>query len=127
MKKLQVDGNWNDGNATVKMSLPVMIFREEPNYIAYIPVLDLSGYGTKEEDAFGSLKIAIDEYFKYTVSKNTLLEDLKAHGWTIRKKNKPYLAPDITDLIHKNEYLHDIVNTKQYRMDRMPVDLPQCA
>jgi hypothetical protein len=127
MKNLHFTGDWKDGNATVTVNLPVMIFEEEGTHIAYIPVLDLCGYGTTEMMASESLKIAVSEYFTYTVRKNTLLQDLKAHGWTVKKKNKPYIAPEITDLLTKNEYLHDIVNTKRYRMDRMPVDLPQYA
>ena len=60
-------------------------------------------------------------------SKKTLFDDLIAHGWTIMKKTKPFIAPEITDLINKNEYLHDIVNSRAYRMDRMNVDIPQYA
>lgn len=112
---------------TVEMHLPIMIFRENENEIAYIPVLDLSGYGKTEQEAFQSLRIAINEYFTYTIRKNTLIENLKAHGWIIKKKSKPFVAPDITDILNKNEYLHNIVNTKPYRMDRIPVNIPQFA
>lgn len=127
MKNLQFQGNWKNGDATVEMNLPVMFFEEDQHHIAYIPVLDLSGYGENDEQAFEALKVSIHEYLTYTVRKNTLIEDLKAHGWTIKKKSKPYVAPEITDLINKNEYLHDIVNTKPYRMDRIPVSIPQFA
>jgi hypothetical protein len=125
MKNLQFQGNWKDGKASVDMNLPIMIFEEDGTQIAYIPVLDLVGYGKTEKEAFDSLQVAIGEYLLYSVRKNTLIKDLKAHGWTIRKKNKPYIAPEITELINKNEYLHDIVNTKPYRMGRMPVSIPQ--
>lgn len=120
-------GEWKRDGKTVEMNLPVMVFEDEGTHIAYIPVLDLSGYGNTEKEASDSLIIGINEYFNYTVRKNTLIEDLKAHGWTITKKSKPYVAPDITDLINKNEYLHDIVNTKPYRMKRLPVNVPQLA
>ncbi len=120
-------GEWKrDGNA-VEMNLPVMVFEEQGTHIAYIPVLDLSGYGNTEKEASDSLLIVINEYLTYTVRKNTLLKDLIAHGWKIKKKSRPYIAPEITDLINKNEYLHDIVNTKPYRMQRMPVKIPQYA
>ncbi len=106
------------------MNLPIMVFEEGNTSIAYIPVLDLSGYGKNEQEAIYSLEIAIHEYLTYTTRKKTLFDDLKAHGWTIKKKTKPFIAPEITDLINKNEYLHDIVNTKPYRMQRIPVDIP---
>ena len=104
-----------------------MLFEEEGTIIAYIPVLDISGYGMNEDEAKKSLEVSLEEYFSYTVNKNTLFQDLKAHGWTIRKKDKPYIAPEITDLINKNEYLHDIVNTRPYKMNRMDVAMPQYA
>lgn len=127
MKNTRIEGNWESGKDNVKMDLPVMLFQEDEMHIAYIPVLDLCGYGASDTEAFSSLQVAIGEYLLYAVRKNTLIQDLKAHGWTIKKKNKPFVAPEITDLINKNEYLHDIVNTKPYRMDRMPVELPSYA
>ena len=122
-----MSGKWNDGIATVRVNLPVMLFEEDGVQIAYIPVLDLSGYGKSEEEAFSSLEVVIKEYFSYGLKKNTLVDDLKLHGWTIRKKTRPYIAPELTDLITKNEYLHDIVNTRPYKMQRMDVDMPQLA
>jgi hypothetical protein len=127
MKNTRFEGNWESGQNKVKMDLPVMLFQEEKTHIAYIPVLDLCGYGNTETEAFNSLQVAIGEYLLYATRKNTLIEDLKSHGWTIKKKNKPFIAPEITDLINKNEYLHDIVNTKPYRMDRLPVEMPAFA
>jgi len=125
LKKFQ--GEWKRDGNTVEMNLPVMFFEDEGIQIAYIPVLDLSGYGKNEKEASDSLIVAINEYFTYTVRKNTLIDDLKAHGWTVKKKSRPYIAPEITDLINKNEYLHDIVNTKAYSVKRMPVNIPQYA
>ena len=97
-----------------------------PN-IAYIPVLDLSGYGKSEDEAYESLKFVISEYLSYTINKNALIKDLKAHGWTIKKKSKPFIAPETTDLFTRNEYLHEIVNHKSYGMKRIPVNIPQPA
>jgi hypothetical protein len=109
------------------MDLPVMFFEENNVQIAYIPMLDLSGYGKTEKEALESLVESLDNYFSYTTNKDTLVQDLKAHGWTIKKKNKPYVAPELTDLITKNEYLHDIVNKRPYKMDRINVAMPQYA
>lgn len=125
MKEAEFKGHWKDGKNSVEMLLPVMLFIEDDTSIAYIPILDLSGYGKDEKESIDSLKVVLSEYFSYTVRKNTLLDDLRAHGWTIKKKSKPYIAPELTDLFQKNEYLHEIVNNKSYRMHRMPVNVPQ--
>ncbi len=127
MKQAGLAGKWKEGKNTVTVNLPVMLFEENGTQIAYIPVLDISGYGKNEEEAKESLEFCLSEYFSYTIKKNTFIEDLKAHGWTISKKTKPFIAPEITDLINRNEYLHNIVNSRPYRMDRMKVAMPQYA
>ena len=127
MKKGNISGDWKQGKNRVTVNLPVMYFEENGVQIAYIPVLDIVGYGNDEKEALDCLSVAIDDYFTYTIRKNTLLEDLKSHGWIIRKKTKPYIAPELTDLINKNDYLHDIVNSRPYKMDRIDVDMPQFA
>jgi len=127
MKQVDFSGKWQHGKGTITVNVPVMLFEEDGTCIAYIPVLDISGYGADEDEAKRSLETSLEAYFSYTVNKNTLVEDLKAHGWIIRKQNKPYIAPEITDLINKNEYLHDIVNTRPYKMNRMDVAMPQYA
>ena len=125
MKQIGIQGKWQEGKNFVTSNLPVMFFEEDGIQIAYIPVLDISGYGKTEKGAKESLKVSLSEYFSYTVRKNTLIEDLKAHGWTIKKKAKPYIAPELTDLLNRNEYLHNIVNSRPYKMDRMDVNMPQ--
>ena len=127
MKQGGLQGKWQEGENAVKLNLPVMFFEEDGIQIAYIPVLDISGYGKTEKEAKSSLEINLSEYFSYTIHKNTLIEDLKAHGWTIRKKTKPYIAPELTEILNRNEYLHNIVNSRPYKMDRMDVNMPQYA
>lgn len=127
MKHTRFSGKYQDGKNTVEMNLPVMLFEEDGTQIAYLPMLDVSGYGNTEDDAIDSLKTSVDLYLKYTLNKKTLLDDLRAHGWIVKKKTKPFIAPELTDILSKNEYLHDIVNNKRYRMDRVRVDMPQCA
>ena len=86
MKKIGIQGKWQEGKNAVKLNLPVMFFEEDGVQIAYIPVLDISGYGKTEQEAKDSLEVSLSEYFSYTIRKNTFIEDLKTHGWTIKKK-----------------------------------------
>lgn len=127
MKQTGLSGKWEQGEKTVTVNVPVMLFMESDIHIAYIPVLDISGYGKDEEEAKQSLKISLDEYFSDTHNKNTLLADLKAHGWTIKKKTKPFIAPELSKLLNTNEYLQDIFDSRKYTMDRMDLAMPQYA
>ncbi|MCM5528943.1 hypothetical protein [Parasegetibacter sp. NRK P23] len=127
IKQGNLQGSMKSKNTTVTVNLPVMAFIEDDYHIAYIPVLDLSGYGKSEQEAHNSLAVSLQNYIEYGLNKNTLHKDLIAHGWKIKKKTKPYIAPELTELIKKNEYLHDIVNTKNYSVKRMDVEIPDFA
>lgn len=126
MKRGTIKGQTKTSRGLVKAKLQLMSFIEDGVFIAYIPALDISGYGKTEKDAHGSLSESLNNYFQYAVNKNTLVEDLKLHGWTI-KKRKAYVAPEITDLINKNEYLHDVFNTKDFSFKRIEIDIPELA
>lgn len=127
MKSTGLSGKWEKGTKTVRVNVPVMIFQEDNVHIAYVPNLDISGYGLDEEEAKQSLAISLDEYFTYTHNKNSLLADLKAHGWTIVKKSKPFVAPELSKLLSSNVYLQDIFDSRKYTMDRMDLAMPQYA
>lgn len=127
MKEGKYSAKWTKDNKTITVNVPVMLFKEEEIYIAYIPNLDLSGYGESEDSAKESLKFSLDTYFNYTHNKNTLTADLILHGWSIRKKTKPYTAPQISELLSKNSYLKDIFDSRKYTMDRMDLNIPQYA
>ena len=127
MKQTKLSGKWEKDNKTVTVNVPVMLFKEKKIHIAYIPVLDISGYGESEESAKESLNITLNEYFIYTHNKNTLIADLILHGWTIRKKLKPFVAPEISALLFNNSYLQDIFDSRKYTMDRMNLNMPQYA
>lgn len=86
MKQVGISGKWTNENKTIIVDVPVMLFKEDDMHIAYVPVLDISGYGENEDAAKKSLNVCLDMYFTYTHNKNTLATDLMMHGWIIRKK-----------------------------------------
>lgn len=127
MKQIGFTGKWSNETKSIKVNVPVMLFKEDNIFIAYVPVLDISGYGESEDDAKESLNISLDHYFTYTHNKNTLAADLIMHGWVIKRKTKPYIAPEISTLLTKNPYLKDIFDSRKYTMDRMDLSIPQHA
>ena len=70
----------NVSSEKVSSELAIFLFREDDNFIAYSPALDLSGYGKTEEDARNSFNIVLKEYFDYAINEGTLYEDLKSHA-----------------------------------------------
>ena len=127
MKNGSLNGKWEDSSGRIEMSLQVLVFKEDKVTIAYLPALDLSGYGDSEKEALASLDIVLSEYFVYTTRKGSFTSDLKARGWKVTKKTKPFVAPELTTLFAENDYLQDIVNNKDYKAKMKPVQIPQYA
>ena len=81
MGTLYLSGNIEHGNKLIEVQLNVYSFKEDDSYIAYCPALDLSSYGTTEDNAMQSFKEILAITLKYMINKNTLVADLKKHGW----------------------------------------------
>jgi hypothetical protein len=109
------------GTKSIKIDLKVLFFEEEKIYYAYMPSLDVTGYGKTDEAAKESHSIVVAEFLRYTISKNTLFIEMQRLGWKIKSKKKPMHAPPLSDLINTNDQLREIVNSKQYKIVNYPV------
>ena len=106
----------------------MIIFEEDNCIITFCPALDLSGYGSTESEANHSFEETLSEYFKYTVNKKTLAEDLKKLGWTIRKNlRKDPIPPSLGDLLESNEDFKRIFNTHEFRKRNTTINIPEFA
>lgn len=125
-KKETVTGQWISGKNRIECNLPLIIFEDENNIIAYCPALDLSGYGSSESEAKKSFEITLSEYFRYTVNKKTLAEDLRKNGWTIRKNlKKEPIPPSMEELLRKNEDFSHIFNTYDFQKVNTTINIPE--
>ena len=124
MKQGKLSTDWRGAGKKVKMNVPVILFEEDSIFFAYIPSLDLTGYGKDESEAAASLKIVLDEFLRYTLNKKTLFLELKRLGWKVRSKTKPIAPPRMSDLINSNEQLRDIVDHKQYTTSNYQLKVP---
>ena len=129
MAKLKASGTFRTAKGTYNTQLSLLSFREDNMIIIYAPALDLSAYGNDLEDAKKSFSIALEEYFRYTTNKNTLLAELKRLGWEIKggKKHPKLTAPDFSALLNDNETLEDIVQNKEFQKFHENVKIPQFA
>lgn len=120
-----ITGQWVSGHKKIECNLPLIIFQDDNNYITYCPALDLSGYGASEEDANHSFEQTLTEYFRYTINKNTLAEDLRKLGWTIRKGLiKPFTPPTMANLLDNNEDFNRIFNRFDFRKRSTTINMP---
>lgn len=127
MQNLKISGNKQFGKNSINFELPLFLFEEDNVWFAYLPSLDLNGYGETEVEAKESLNIVLDEFLRYTLNKDTLLSEMKRLGWQIKSKKKPMHAPAISDLISTNEQLREIINYKEYSTSHYQVNVPAFA
>lgn len=75
------------------VKLPVSIFKEGKQFVAYTPVLDLSTSANTYEDAKRRFGEVVSIFFEETIKKGTLGEVLESLGW--QKIKKQWTPPSI--------------------------------
>lgn len=125
-KKVHFKGQWADVKKTyIDCNLPLIIFEEEGNTIIFCPSLDLSGYGSDEEEAKRSWESALDIYFEYTMAKGSLAKDLTKLGWQIKKSLKKKVEPpSMSYLLDNNDEFREIFDNHPYRKLHTTVGIP---
>jgi Zn-finger protein len=124
-KQGTIKGQWVEGKNKIECTLPLINFEEDGCFITFCPALDLSGYGKNEMEANKSFEEVLSGYFKYTVHKKTLAEDLKKMGWTIRKNfRKNPIPPTMGKLLETNEDFNRIFNNHEFRKTNRTINIP---
>lgn len=121
-------GQVTAGNSTIHAKLEMYMFKEDGAYIVYCPALDLSAYGTSEEDAKMAFEKTFEMHFSYCINKKTLYDDLKSHGWAIKsKKQKKIKAPSFDKMLQINDAFRDIARNKDYTKYSKEIGIPELA
>lgn len=84
-----------------RIAIDYYIFREDENYIAYCPSLDISTSGKDYVDAIKNFYERFQIYIDTCVEMGTLWEDLQEHGWKI--SGKTLTPPSFSRLVRKPE------------------------
>lgn len=80
-------------NKTINVGLNVVIFKEDEQFIAYCPALNLSSYGNSSEIAKKRFETELEIFFEETEKRGTLEKLLLQLGWALVKKPKPKYQP----------------------------------
>jgi hypothetical protein len=124
MAKIQFTGSIKDTRNIHQFELSLFSFIDEGVRIIYSPALDLSGYGKTIAEAKVSFELTLEEFVRYSSNKKSLQKELKRLGWEIKKKSKPYSAPELSLMLQKNDYLANIFETKDFKKYNETVALP---
>lgn len=99
MAKIQFKGSIKDTRNIHQFELSLFNFIDEGVRIIYSPALDLSGYGKTIAEAKVSFELTLEEFVRYSSNKKSLQKELKRLGWEIKKKSKPYSAPELSSML----------------------------
>jgi hypothetical protein len=125
--KASLKGSYQQGKTFLHVNLDIIIFTEGNSIIVYCPPLDLTGYGLTEPEARQSFEIVLSEYFRYTLNKNTLKEDLLKMGWKLRSRFKPMEPPTLQKVLRENDNFSRIFNSYDFRKTVTQIELPAIA
>lgn len=85
----------------VNLSVPLMVFKEGADFIAYSPFLDLSASGKTFEEAESQFGEAAKLFIEELIRKGTIDQCLKSLGW--KKIRKQWTPPTIVSHINNIE------------------------
>ncbi|TZF81044.1 hypothetical protein FW774_19540 [Pedobacter sp. BS3] len=100
----------NHKGVTHHINMPILTWKEDGIFYIYSPFLDLTGYGTSEQEAKDSFKITLTEFVKYMENKGTTYEELKRLGWTVNEKKKRVHPPEYDQLLEDNDTFRDLTS-----------------
>lgn len=114
----------NREHGNIEVNVDVLEYEEDGMHYVYCPPLDLIGYGTTNQEARDSWEVVLEEYFKYTLNKRTLIKDLENRGWCVRRKNKQFKPPTFSWMLQHNDQLNDVYNNHNFHKTTRPISMP---
>lgn len=97
----------------ISLSIPIQIFPEDKFWIAYCPILEISGYGDSEEQAKESFEVSLKIFIDETVKKGTLEKILLDLGWSLSKFPKAsYKPPKLALSNRKKSVVRETIKEK---------------
>jgi predicted RNase H-like HicB family nuclease len=72
---------------TIEVELPLLIWRENDQYVAFTPALDLSTCGSTNEDAVNNFSQAVELFVETAIERKTIDDLLESLGWIAAPNN----------------------------------------
>ena len=117
-------GKLSSDNHIVSVRIPIIQFEEDNNQIIYCPALEVSGYGNSESEAKKSFEISLAEFFKYTLHKKTLYNEMRRLGWKVKKSMSKAHPPSMSKLLEENDNFSRIFNQHAFRKYDEQIEIP---
>ncbi|HYM20378.1 MAG TPA: hypothetical protein VEW28_05160 [Candidatus Kapabacteria bacterium] len=128
MANYKVQAHFHEKGVPIETNLNLISFQEDGNHIVYSAAMDMSGYGKTEQEAIESFKLALEEFVRYTMAKNTIFKELARLGWNVSgKEKKTAHPPSFETLQEKNPEFKHMIESVPHTVIRQPMRIPQYA
>lgn len=117
-------GKFSDRVGNIEVKVDLIEYEEDCIFYVYCPPLDLIGYGSSQKEARASWETVLEEYFRYTLNKNTLVKDLESRGWYLKGKNSQFKPPTLSWMLQHNEQLSEVYNNHNFQKVSLPISMP---
>ena len=108
-----------------RFDIEFFVFKENNRYISYCPSLDISTSGDNFNDAIGNFYEMFQLHIECCLDAGTLYEDLKEHGWKIKKET--VTPPSFHTLMRHPEMKSLMEGNIRYEKIVAPVRVPVIA
>lgn len=110
--KINLESVCEDGVTEHKFTISYYVYCVDGLYIAYCPSLDITTSGKDYNDAIMQFHENFQLYLEFCIEENTLLEDLKEHGWKL--EGVKLIQPSFDELLVKQEFRHLLESDTEY-------------
>jgi len=78
---------------SIKVEISILLLKENGNFVAYCPALEISSYGDTEHEAKEAFGEALEIFLEETTHKGTLEKELLKRGWILQQTPKVNYHP----------------------------------
>ncbi len=105
---------------SIKVEVSIIILKENGNFVAYCPALELSSYGDTEQEAREAFEEALEIFLEETTHKGTLEKELLKLGWILQQTPRVnYHPPRISE-----KKLFQLLKSKAHNVINEKVAIP---
>lgn len=110
--RMNLEKEWSQEKIKHKFIIQYYVYESDNIYVAYCPALDITSTGKDFNEAVAQFHEHFQLYLDFCLEEDTLIEDLKAHGWKL--EGITLSQPSFGELLMKQEFKHLMESSTEY-------------
>ncbi len=123
--RLNLEKEWSAETVKHKFIIQYYVYESDGMFIAYCPALDITSTGYDFNDAVAQFHEHFQLYIEFCTEQDTLIDDLKAHGWKL--DGVTISQPSFDELLLKQDFKHLMESSTEYERLNAILKFEACA